>query len=134
MEARKPAGRRKWRDPLKTKEDRGTWCGPSPPTLERMKRSGQDGVAAGDRIRQSTTRRRPQRKEGFAQWDGDVRRGRVDETKPAEVEFPEADAVAKGGDDRGLGKGLGNVGDPKIGTKEPDEALDHDPLGPKTMK
>jgi hypothetical protein len=29
--------------------------GPSPPTLERMKRSGQDGIAAGNRTRQSTT-------------------------------------------------------------------------------
>ena len=59
-----------------------------------------------------------------------MRRGRIDETKPAADEFLEADTVAKGGDDRGLGKGLGNVGDPKIGTKEPDEALDHDPLDP----
>ena len=32
------------------------------------------------------------------------------------------------------GKGLGGVGDPIIGSKEHDEALDHDPLGPKTMK
>ena len=63
-----------------------------------------------------------------------MRRGRVDETKPAADEFSEADAVAKGGDDRGLGKGLGNVGDPEIGTKEPDEALDHEPLSPETME
>ena len=62
-----------------------------------------------------------------------MRRGRVDETKPAADEFSEADAAAKGGDDRGLGKGLGNGGDPEIGTKEPDEALDHEPLSPKTM-
>jgi hypothetical protein len=108
--------------------------GASPPTLERMKRSERDGIAAGNRIRQSTTRWRPRRKEGFARWDGDGRRGRVDETKPAADEFPEADAVVKGGNNRGLGKGLGNIGDPKIGVKEPDEALDHDPLGPKTKK
>jgi hypothetical protein len=63
-----------------------------------------------------------------------VRRGRVNETKPTADEFPEADPVAKGGNDRGLGKGLGNIGDPKIGTKEPNEALDHDPLGPKTKE
>ena len=81
-------------------------------------------------IRQSTTRWRPRRKEGFARWDGDARWGRVDETKPAADEFSEADAVAKRGDDRGLGKGLGNVGNPKIGTKEPNEALVHYPLGP----
>ena len=60
-----------------------------------------------------------------------MRRGRVDETKPAADEFSEADAVAKGGDDRGLGKSLGNV---EIGTKEPDEALDHEPLSRKTME
>ncbi len=59
-----------------------------------------------------------------------MRRGRIDETIPAADEFSEADAVAKGGNDRGLGKGLGNVGDPGIGTKEPNEALDHEPLSP----
>ena len=59
-----------------------------------------------------------------------MRWGRVEKTKPAADEFSEADAVANGGDNRGLGKGLGNVGDPKTGTKEPNEALDHDPLGP----
>ena len=63
-----------------------------------------------------------------------MRRGRVDETKAAADELTEEDAVAKGGDDRGLGKGRGSVGDPKIESKEPDEALDHDPLGRKTMK
>ncbi len=63
-----------------------------------------------------------------------MRRGQVDETKAAADEHTEEDAVAKGGDDRGLGKGFGVVGDPKIGAKERDEAPDHDPLGPKTMK
>ena len=72
--------------------------------------------------------RRPRRKEGFARWDGDVRRGRVNETKPAADEFSEADAVAKGGDDRRLGKGRGDVGDPEIRTEEPDEARDHESL------
>ena len=91
--------------------------GPSPPTWREA-----DGMALPWVIQQSTMQWRPRRKEGFAWWDGDVRRGRVDETKPAADEFSEADAVAKGGNDRGLGKGLGNVGDPEIGTKEPDEA------------
>ena len=59
-----------------------------------------------------------------------MRRGRVDETKPAADEYSEADAVAEGGDDRGLGKGRGDVGDPEIGTKEPDEALNHESLSP----
>ncbi len=59
-----------------------------------------------------------------------MRRGLIDETKPAADEFAEADAAAKGGDDRGFGKGLGNVGDPEIWTKEPDEALDHESLSP----
>ena len=49
-------------------------------------------------------------------------------------ELTEEDAVAKGGNDRGLGKGFGGVGDPEIGSKERNEAPDHDPLGPKTMK
>ncbi len=40
----------------------------------------------------------------------------------------------KGGKDLGLGKGFGGVGDPKIGSKERNEAPDHDPLGPKTIK
>ena len=63
-----------------------------------------------------------------------MRRGRVNETKAAADELTEGDAVAKGGDDRGLGKGFGGVGDPKIGFKERDEVPDHHPLGPKTMK
>ncbi len=63
-----------------------------------------------------------------------MRRGRVDKTKAAADELTEGDAVAKGGDDRGPGKGFGGVGDPKIGSKECDEAPDHDPLGLKTMK
>jgi hypothetical protein len=63
-----------------------------------------------------------------------LRRGRVDETKPAADEDPEADAVAKGGDARGFRKGLGNVGDLEIGTEEPNEALDHEPLSPETME
>ncbi len=63
-----------------------------------------------------------------------MRRGRIDETEAATDEFTEADAVAKGGNDRGLRKGLGGVGEPKIGSKEHNEALDHDPLGPKMMK
>ncbi len=63
-----------------------------------------------------------------------MRRGRVDETKAAADELMEGDAVAKGVDDRGLGKGLGGVGNPKIGSEVRDEAPDHDPLGPKTMK
>ena len=83
-----------------------------------MKRSGRDGLAAGDRIRQSTTRRRSRRKEGFARWNGDVRRGRVDEMKAAADELTEGDAVAKGGDDRGLGEGFGGVGDPIIGAED----------------
>jgi hypothetical protein len=63
-----------------------------------------------------------------------VRRGRVDETKAAADEHTEVDAVAKGGDERGLGEGFGGVGDPKIGAEDRDEALDDDPLGPKMMK
>ena len=63
-----------------------------------------------------------------------MRRGRVDETKVAADELTKVDAVAKGGDDRGLGEGFGGVGDPKIGAEDRDEALDDDPLGPKTMK
>ena len=63
-----------------------------------------------------------------------MRWGRVDETKAAADEHTEEDTVAKGGDDRGLGKGFGDVGDPKIRAKERDEALDHDPLSSKTMK
>ena len=63
-----------------------------------------------------------------------MRRGRVDETKAAAEEHTEEDAVVKGGDDRGLEKGFGDVGYPKIGAKERNEAPDHDPLGPKTMK
>jgi hypothetical protein len=59
-----------------------------------------------------------------------VRRGRVDETKAAADEHTEEDAVAKGGDDRGLGKGFGDVGDPEIGAEEPDEARDHESLSP----
>jgi hypothetical protein len=55
-------------------------------------------------------------------------------TKAAADELTEEDAVAKGGDNRGLGKGFGGVGDPKIGSKEHDEVPDHNPLGPKTMK
>ncbi len=57
-----------------------------------------------------------------------MRRGRIDETKPAADEYSEADAVAKGGDDRRLGKGCGDVRDPEIGTEEPDEARDHESL------
>jgi hypothetical protein len=41
-----------------------------------------------------------------------VRQGRVDEMKSAADEFTEGDTVAKGGDDRGLWKGVGGVGDP----------------------
>ncbi len=63
-----------------------------------------------------------------------MRPGRVDETKAAADELTEGDAVAKGGDDRGLREGFDGVGDPKIGSKERDEASDHNPLGLKTMK
>ncbi len=59
-----------------------------------------------------------------------MRRGRVDETKPATDKYSEADAVAKGGNDRRLGKGRVNVGDPEIGAEEPDEAQDHESLSP----
>ncbi len=65
--------------------------------------------------------------------DGDVRRGRVDETKAAADKHTEEDGVAKGDDNRGLGKGFGDVGDPKIGAKERNEVPDHDPRGPKTI-
>ena len=63
-----------------------------------------------------------------------MRRGRIDEMEATADELTEEDAVAKGGDNRGLGKGLGGVGDPKIGSKEHNEVLDHDLLGPKTMQ
>ena len=63
-----------------------------------------------------------------------MRRRRVDETKATVDELMKVDAVAKGGDNRGLGEGFGGVGDPKIGAKDCNEALDDDPLGPKTMK
>jgi hypothetical protein len=63
-----------------------------------------------------------------------MRQGRVNETKAAADELTEGDAVAKGGDDPGPGKGFGGVGDPQIGSEERNEAPGHDPLGPKTMK
>ena len=63
-----------------------------------------------------------------------MRRGRVDETKAATDEHTEVDAVATGGDERGLREGFGGVGDPKIGAEESDEAVDDDVLGPKTME
>ena len=63
-----------------------------------------------------------------------MRRGRVNKMKAPADELTEEDAVAKGGDDRGLGKGFGSVGDTEIGSEERDEVPDHDPLGPKTMK
>ncbi len=63
-----------------------------------------------------------------------MRRGRVNETEAAADELMEEDPVAKGGGNRGLGKSLGGIRNPKIGSKERDEALDHDLLGPKTMK
>jgi hypothetical protein len=50
--------------------------------------------------------------------------------KAAADEHTKEDAVAKGGDDRGLGKGFGDVGDPEIGAEEPDEARDHKSLSP----
>ncbi len=75
--------------------------GPSPPPPRPSRRWREaDGMALLRAIRQSTTQRRPRRKEGFARWDGDVRRGRVDETKPAADEYSKVVAVAKGGDDR----------------------------------
>ena len=105
---------------------------PPVPRKDEEKRTGRR--AAGDRIRQSTTRRGPRRKEGVTRWDGDVRRRRVDETKAAADEHTEGETVAKGGDDRELGEGVGGVGDSKIGTEEGDEAVDDDVLGPKTME
>ena len=63
-----------------------------------------------------------------------MRRGRVDETKAATDELTEVDAVAKGGDNRGLEEGFGGVGDPKIGAEDRVEALDHNPLDLKLMK
>ncbi len=63
-----------------------------------------------------------------------MRQGRVNETEAAADELTEEDADAKRGGDRGLGKGLSDVGNPKIGSKERDEALDHDPLSSKTIK
>jgi len=63
-----------------------------------------------------------------------VRRGCVDERKAAADVLTEVDAVAKGGDDSGLGEGFDGGGDPKIGAEDRDEALDDYPLGPKTMK
>ena len=63
-----------------------------------------------------------------------MRRGRVDEIRAAADELTEEDAVAKGGDNRGIGKGFCGVGDPKIGSKEHDEAPDHNPLGQTRMK
>ena len=46
-----------------------------------------------------------------------MRRGRVDETKAAADELMKVDAVAKGGDNRGLREGFGGVGDPKAKTR-----------------
>ena len=63
-----------------------------------------------------------------------MRRGRVDDTKAAADELTEVDAVPKGGNNRGLGEGFSAVGDPTSGAEERNEASDHDPLGPKTMK
>ena len=57
-------------------------------------------------------------KECFAQRNGDGSRGRVDETKAAADELAEVDAVAKGGDGRGLGEGFGGAGDAEIGSDE----------------
>ena len=54
--------------------------------------------------------------------------------KAAADEHTEVDAVAKVGDVHGLGEGFGGIGDPKIGAKDGDEALDDYPLGPKMMK
>ena len=54
--------------------------------------------------------------------------------KAAADELAEVDAVAKGGDDRGLGEGLGGIGDAEIGSEECDEASDHNSLGLKTTK
>ncbi len=48
--------------------------------------------------------------------------------------FAEVDAVAKGGDDRGLGGGVGDKGDAEIGSKKRDEALDLNPLDLKMTK
>ena len=46
-----------------------------------------------------------------------MRRGRVDKMKAAADELTKVDAVAKRGDDRGLGEGFGGVGDPKAETR-----------------
>ena len=49
-------------------------------------------------------------------------------------ELAGADAVAKGDNNHGLGEGFGGVGDAEIGSKDHNEASDHDPLGLKTTK
>ena len=59
--------------------------------------------------------------------------GGVNETKAAADELVEVDAVTKGGNNRGLGKGSCGEGDAEIGSKERDEASDHDLLGLKAM-
>jgi hypothetical protein len=63
-----------------------------------------------------------------------LRQGRVDETKPAADEDPEADAVAKGGDARGPRKGRGNVEDLGIGTEGPMRRWTASPPSPETTK
>ena len=73
-------------------------------------------------------------KADFAQRNGDGSRGRVDETKAATDELAEVNAVAKGGDNHGIGEGFGGIGDTEIGSKERNEASDHDPLGLTTTK
>jgi hypothetical protein len=72
---------------------------------------------------------------GFTpRWNGDGSWGCADETKAAMDELAEVGAVAKGGDDRGLGDGFCRVGDTEIGSEERDEVSDNDLLGLKSMK
>ena len=54
--------------------------------------------------------------------------------KAAVDELAEVGAVAKGGDDRGLGEGFCGVGDAEIESKERDEALDNNLVGLKATK
>ncbi len=49
-------------------------------------------------------------------------------------ELAEVGAVAKGGDNHGLGEGFCGVGDAEIGSEERDEALDNDLLGLEVTK
>ena len=50
-----------------------------------------------------------------------MRQERVNETNASADELTKVDAIAKGGNDRGLGEGFGGVGDPKSRDEDEEE-------------